>query len=184
MSGRGRLFFATASDLLPGLARFEQLHPVQYVESGLFDIRTPRVWSSGSAIPNLGRAPSGQAITEPAFLVMFRQSPVVVRDVPQRAGGVKYAVDQLENPDSTVIWTGGLFSPAVLVSGSVATIGATDTARTLQKDMARTVTRGFRRIGVYWLGPDAVKLFEAGARLTWSVQSPPEYDLRIEGGEP
>jgi hypothetical protein len=180
----GRLLFATASDLLSGLARFEQLHPVQFVETGLFDIRTPRVWLSASAIPSLGRAPSGQAITEPAFLVMFRQNPLVVDDVPQRAGGVKFAVDQLKNPDSTVFWPGGFHSPEVLVSGRIATIGATDTAKTLQKDMVRTVTRGFRRIGMFWLGPDAMKLFEAGARLTTSVQSPPEYDLRIEGGKP
>ena len=182
--GAGRHFFATASDLLPGLARFEQLHPVQYVETGLFDVRATRVWSSGSAIPNLGRAPSGQAITESTFLVMLRQSQLAIREVPQRAGGVKFAIDQLENPDSTVFWPGGLFAPDVLVSGRIATIGATDTARILQKAMVQSVTRKFRRIGMFWLGPDAVKLFEAGARLTTSVKNPPEYDLRIEGGEP
>ncbi|MFN0179605.1 MAG: hypothetical protein ACKVZ0_12475 [Gemmatimonadales bacterium] len=47
--------------------------------------------------------------------------------------------------------------------------------------MVRTVTKGFRRVQSFWLGPEALALFQAGARLTTAIQSPPTYDLRAEG---
>lgn len=176
----GRHFFATASDLLPGLKRFEQQESVQYVLTGLHDCRTPEVYASGAAIPNLGQAPSGHAISEPTFLVLRRTTTLVIREVPQQLGGVKFAIDQLLNPDSTVFWPGGLFARDALISGRIATNGMTDAARQLQQVMIRTVTKGFRKVRAFWLGPEAALMWESGARLTMAVQMPPDYDLRPE----
>jgi len=176
----GRHFFATASDLLPGLTRFEQTRSIRYIEKGLFDTRQVREYRSGADFPHLGIAPSGHAIREPTFLVLDRETPLVIRDIPQLAGGVKYAIDQLENPDSTVLWPGGLHAPDVLVSGRIATTGLTTIAKELQRVMIRTVTRGFRRVQAFWLGPEALRMFEGGARLTMATQMPPAYDLRRE----
>jgi hypothetical protein len=175
-----RHFFATASDLHSGLLRFEQQVSVLYVLTGLHDCRSPEVRVSGGAIPNLGQAPSGHAISEPSFLVLRRTTTLVVREVPQRHGGVKFAIDQLANPDSTVFWPGGLFAADVLISGRIATTGTTDAARQLQQLMVRTVTKGFRKVGTFWLGPEAAKMWESGARLTMAVQMPPDCDLRPE----
>jgi hypothetical protein len=170
-------FFATASDLFAALGRFEELHAIQYVEMGHLDTHTPRTWSAVSAIPNLGRAPSGHAITEPMFLVMHQQSSIAFRAIPQRDDETKFAIDQLENPDSAVFSPGGLFAPDVLVSGRISTTGVTESARRLTQAMVRAVTKGFRRVKTFWLGPAALTLFEQGARLTMAVQMPREYDL-------
>jgi hypothetical protein len=113
-------------------------------------------------------------------LVVDRGTAIVIRDVPQHAGGIKYAIDQLNNPDSTVLWPGGMHGSDVLISGRIATTGLTSAAKELQREMIRAVTKDFRRIGTFWLGPDALRLFEAGARLTMATQMPSSYDLRRE----
>jgi hypothetical protein len=178
---RERHFFATAGDLRPGLQRFEDAFPVRYVQTGLFDSRAPVEFIAGASLPNLGVAASGDAIREPAFLVTNRNTSVVVREVAQREGGIKFAVDQLDNPDSTVFQACGLYQGKVLIAGRIATTGATSAALAVHQLMVRTVTKGFRRVQSYWLGPEALVLFHAGARLTAAVQRPKTYDLRAEG---
>lgn len=86
---RQRLFFATASDLLPGLQRFEDESAVRYIHAGLFDSPVPTEFAAGASLPNLGFAPSGDAVHEPQFLVMPRDIAVIVREVRQRSSGLK-----------------------------------------------------------------------------------------------
>jgi hypothetical protein len=79
-----------------------------------------------------------------------------------------------------VLWPGGLHAPDVLISGRIATTELTSIAKELQRVMVRTVTKGFRRIQAFRLGPEALRMFEGGARLTMATQMTPAYDLRRE----
>ena len=153
---------------------------MRYAQTGLFDSRAPTEFIAGASLPNLGLAPSGDAVHEPAFLVISRNSAVVVEEVPQRKGGIKFAIDQFRNPDSAVFQPCGLYKDKVLIAGRIATTGATPAALALHQLMVREVTKGFRRVQSYWLGPEALVLFQAGARLTAGVRSPATYDLRAE----
>jgi len=154
---------------------------VRYAQTGLFDSRALTEFIAGASLPNIGLAPSGDANHEPAYLVMNRNMAVVAREVPQRKGGLKFAVDQLENPDSTVFQPCGLFHTNVLIAGRIGTTGASPAALALHDLMVRTVTKGFRRVQAFWLGAEAFSLFQAGARLTTAVTSPQTYDLRAVG---
>jgi hypothetical protein len=173
----GRHFFATANDLIPGFRRFEQARAVQYVLTGHFDSPKPTVFTAGEALPELGRAPAGDASRVPAFLVLTRDAPVAFREIPQSSGGMVFAVDQLQNPDSTVFRAGGVEEESVLISGEIATTGVTLEALEVHRLMVRTVTKGFRRVRSFWLGPEAFAMFAAGARLTQSVSRSRLYDL-------
>jgi hypothetical protein len=176
----GRYFFATAADLIPGLRRFEETLAVQYVLVGHFDSRSPTLFTTGKALPELGLAAAGDANRVPAFLVLAREAAVVCREIRQNSGGVVFAIDQLDNPDSTVFRAGGLKDECVLISGGIATTGVSPAAIELHRLMVRTVTKGFRRVQSFWLGPEAYAMFEAGAKLTHSVQMSRTYDLRLE----
>jgi len=103
-----------------------------------------------------------------------------VREVSPDAGSPVFHIDQLRNPDSTVFRLGGLHAENVLVAGEIATLGESQPAVELHRLMVRTVTRGFRRVQAFWLGPEALALLEAGARLTVDVQSPRLYDLQLD----
>jgi hypothetical protein len=174
-----RNIFATAADLLPGLARFDEACPIHYFETGLFDSQVQRGFDRGAVLPHLGFAPSGDANHEPRFLVVTQDTNLVVREIPQRVGGVKFAVDQLHNPASTVFQPGGLYETDVLISGQIASTGTTADAIEIQRLMVQTVTKGFRRVQSYWLGPEAFAMLHSGARLTPAVQTPRLYDLRM-----
>ncbi len=175
---RSRNLFATAADLQSGFARLEAASDVRYVQCGLFDSRDILEFCRGSEIPELGMARSGNMNLESQYLVIERGSRVQVRSVPQRGGGTKYAIDQLENPDSTVFVAGGRFKDQVLISGRIATTGATSKAIDIHKLVVRTVTAGFRHVQAYWVGKEAYSMLMAGARLTPSATAPEIYDLR------
>jgi len=176
----GRYFFATANDLIPGFRRFEKARAVQYVLTGHFDSPKPTVFTAGEALPELGRAAVGDASSVPAFLVLTRDAPVAFREIPQGSGGTVFAIDQLRNPDSTVFRAGGIKEESVLISGEIATTGVTSGALELHRLMVRTVTKGFRRVQSFWLGPEAFAMLDAGARLTQSVSRSRLYDLRMD----
>jgi hypothetical protein len=82
-----------------------------------------------------------------------------------------------------VFQPGGLHQDDVLIAGRIATTGTTPAALALHQLMVRTVTKGFRRVQSYWLGPEALARFQAGARLTAAVRSPALYDLRAEDAD-
>jgi hypothetical protein len=173
-----RHLFATAADFLPGLERFEEESRVRYIRAGLFDSRIPLEVGAARDLPDFGLARSGDAGQEDRFLVVPAGVEIAVREVPQRSGRLKFAIDQLQNPDSTIFQPGGLYRDLALISGEIATTGMTAAALELHRLMVRTVTKGFKRVRSYWLGAEALMLMSRGMRLTASIRSPATYDLR------
>jgi len=176
-----RHFFATLDDLLPVFERAEGKLDLSYTLAGLG--KSPHVTTSqaGVSLPSL-RLPAESSATDCAtYLVMPRGLPVNVRPISQRAGGILYAVDQLVNPDSITLTHGGLFAPEVLISGRIATVSNTPSAKAIQSAFSNAIGKLFTRINAFWVGPLAAEMLARGFRLTQAVQSPLEYDLR---GEP
>jgi hypothetical protein len=103
--------------------------------------------------------------------------PINVRSVPQRTGGVRYAIDQMENPDSITFSHGGFYSPDVLISGRVATISVTPTGKKLQSAFSNAIAKEFTRVNAFYVGPDAYERLRQGCRLTFNVDAPSEHDL-------
>ena len=173
-----RYFFATAGDLLPVFSRAEARREVIYTLMGLFESRPGMAFSRGEELPTLRLVTEGRATIHcAAYLVTPAGVAVNVREVPQRAGGVRYAVDQLANPDSVVINHGGRPESGVLLAGQVGTCTGTDVSAALFRAYANAIARTFTRVKAFWVGPEARELLAAGCRLTQSADSPPEYDL-------
>jgi hypothetical protein len=140
---------------------------------------------SGAAIPTLrSPAPHPGAISGHGYLVTAAGEPVTVREVPQRNGGLAYAVDQLANPRSVVLMPGGLYPPNARLYGRVGTASDAEFAVQLCRSFAAAIAKSFHRVGAYWVGPRAEELWRSGQRLTIGADSPPEYDLVVGGGGP
>jgi hypothetical protein len=61
----------------------------------------------------------------------------------------------------------------------VATVSEDPDSIALYKGSVRELTRGYRKIRMYLVGPEALRMLESGKRLvTIGVRSPAEYDLR------
>jgi hypothetical protein len=172
-----RQFFATANDLQPVFERAEAKGPFRYALVGLFDTPQAKVFSSAPSLPSLGQPAASQSHACATYLITPAAVEVRVRPIPQVAGGVKYAVDQLENPDSATFTHGGLFAPAVFISGRIATASATPTAKRVHAAFSDAMGALFVRINAFYVGPEAHEFLQQGCRLTFNAAASRDYDL-------
>lgn len=181
MTNKSRLshFFATHEDLEPGIRRIESLREIRYALCNLYSTNDPVLFTSLLHIDDLGISTTGDTARSPAYLVLPASQAIYVETVPQRKGGVRYSLSQLGNPHSLVFRAGGLYGGDCLVAGSTGTVCEDSVAVALYRDFTRELTRGFKKIRMYAVGPQALQMLDQGARLvTMGIRSPPEYDLR------
>lgn len=157
--------------------RAEAKGPFSFALTGLFDEPKPNVFLSASLLPSLARPAASQSQACATYLITPVACQVSIRSVPQAAGAMKYAVDQLDNPDSASLTHGRLFVPGVLISGRIATASATPAAKKLFSAFSNAIGKLFRRVNAFYVGPEAYELLRQGCRLTFNADAPREYDL-------
>ena len=172
-------FFATANDLLPVLAAVESRRRLVYTLTG--HSHSPEVFSfhSAESIETLREPTTSEtASTAAAYLVTEVGVPIAARPIQVRSEDkLHWAIDQLANPDSTVLWPGGFWCSDILLSGRVATCSKSAASQSLQRAFENQLKRHFSRIKAFYVGEEAARLLDSGARLTMSAQSPLEFDL-------
>ena len=171
-------FFAANEDLKLVLTAIESEQRLQYVLAGLFD--TPELLTAASVedIESFGIAQKGDQSQELSYLVADVARQINVRKVPQRRGGVKYAIDQMKNPATVVMRPGGRFGDIAVISGQIGIATGDANASELFRSFEREINRRFSKMKSYYVGPSAKDLMESGVRLTGSIRSPAEYDLK------
>jgi hypothetical protein len=179
MSRSQILFYATASDLVTLLSALESQKDLQYTLTGHFEANTLQTYRSHAELPNLGMASHPTAISNPSYLVSLRGTAIRTREVPQKLGGIRFAVDQRLNEDTIVFRPGGLCGNDVLLYGMVGTVSNTPTSKTLYNFVAKQFREHFEKVREFLIGPEALDLCRAGIRLTSAVSTPPELDLKL-----
>lgn len=169
--------FATTEDLRPVLAAIESRHDLQYLECGLFEQEPRPIIQSLSSLALLGTAPTGDANREPTYLVGHKSTAINIRQVPQRKGGNRFAVDQLNNPGTIVFRPGGEYFDSAVISGLVGTVKDDLTAKGLLNAFSNEIRSRFTAVRNCWVGPAAVSKLRGGVRLTNAITAPSEYDL-------
>jgi hypothetical protein len=172
-------FFATADDLLPVLLSVEAKRAVVYTP--FKHIHEPRVdqYRTARDLPTLFRPqPYESAVGGPAYLVTEAGTEVVLRQLPRFEGKDRWSVDQLANPDSTVLRHGGLYKEKILLHGEVRTAYKTKVAQRLQRAFDAVIRKHFVKIQAFYVGPAAEAMLDSGCRLTPAEQCPREIDLR------
>ena len=173
-------FYATSEDLLPLLASVESHLDVKYTPMGISSSKVVQSWHHGNELPTIGvPSPNESAISGPSYLVTLAATPVTPRLIRTECGD-SWVVDQLQNPDSTVLLHGGRYEQ-VLLYGRVATASRTPGALKLQRVYEAAIRRSFARVQAFYVGEAAEALLDSGFRLTIGAKSPPEYDLSRQG---
>lgn len=166
MPGKQLSLFATQGDLLAVLQEASSVNPLDFAVMGLFDEAEPILLDDPGALKPLT-----------AYLAFGRGLSVAVRPVPQRRGGMKYAVDPMENPWAVVLRCGGRVDTERLVSGDVSTATRDEQAEALYQLFSKAIRSRFEKIKSYYVGPEAAELLDSGVRLTSGANSPATYDL-------
>ena len=177
LSGR-RFFFATKADLAPGLPAIEQTEAVEFVRHEMRDDKTFEVIRALSVHPTLGLTSADSVQSSPRYLIFPRGGTPHPREIPQRGGGVKYIVEP--TADCLILICGGSHAAtgALLAGELQQSLHANFNARDLFRRVARDLLRGFTRVQLYWVGPEALGGLRAGRRLvTIGLGSPRTYDL-------
>jgi hypothetical protein len=172
-------FFATPEDLLPVLLSVEARQSVAYTLCE--HLHEPRVdrFLTAHELPTLFQpAPFESAVLGAAYLVTESATDIVLRQLSPFEGKDRWAVDQLCNPDSTVLRHGGLYGDNVLLRGEIRTAHKTKVALRLQRAFDAAVRKHFVKIRWCYVGREAEALLDSGYRLTAAQQCPTESDLR------
>ncbi len=145
------------------------IRPVQFVCAGLFNSASFQVYS---VLPKT--APQAN------YLIADRSLVIEARDVPQREGGCKFAIDQMINPETIVIRPGGMIDDGCLISGQIGTASKDPASIDLFMTVVSEMRRRFVAVKSYYVGAEALGLLKAGVRLTANPKSPRIYDLTLE----
>ncbi|MEH7331052.1 hypothetical protein V7161_00025 [Neobacillus drentensis] len=171
-------FFATKADLETGLKELELYRKVKYVRAGLFDQMEVPVYTSYSEIIDFGINHSGDHISE-RYLVLDQNFELKIEEVPQQRGGLKFAVDQLINGSSIVFWPGGIHKESFLICGHISTSSKENISLELYKDFRKKVLKGFKKIGSYYCGLEALQMKDEVRFITIGIHQDKLYDLKI-----
>jgi hypothetical protein len=174
---KAKYFFATRDDLIIVLQAVEARYALKYIECGLFDAADRPVFNSFIEMKNFGIAVEGDSNAESNYLVLHSEATLQVREVPQRRGGIKYAVDQQLNPKSITMKPAGRYGDSAIIAGMVGTVHHDDSAEELLAAFFKAFKIHFIKANSYIVGPKALKLLESGFRLTQSIKSPTNFDL-------
>lgn len=172
------LFYATARDLTPVLALLETQKKLQYAPMWPVVTNKAQIYFSYADIPDFGQTSNPTAIHNPAYLVALRGTTVLVRSIPLKAGGMNFAIDQMLNKDTVTLRPGGQYGHNVLLYGSIGTASESDPSLNLYDFMVGPYLARFTKVREFFLGPEALKLWKSGVRLTISATSPADFDLK------
>lgn len=179
MKSKQILFFATANDILGIIKSIEELFEVKYYEMGLFDINLPANYNSISEVPNIGNPKFGDWNKDVRLLMLPKNKTLNVRDVPQRKGGIKYAIDPLENQNSICFQLGGIYQDGILICGSCGTAFLNDFSESIFKEFSSKIKNKFKKIQDFYVGNEAQEKLISGWRLVTNDKLSKDFDLKI-----
>ena len=174
-----RHFYALPDDLLAILELVEARQPVRYTATKTIEASIADSYLAGTTIPTLWQpAPFDSGVAGTSYLVTPRDSEVRGRRIVLANGGIRYAFDQLNNPDTVELLTGGRHTSGAILYGRIATCTDSPISKKIFELLKGAIGKRYRRINAFWVGPNAEAAWRQGARLTQSISSPHEFDLR------
>ncbi|WP_343657921.1 hypothetical protein [Chryseobacterium sp.] len=177
MTSKQVLFFATKSDIENIIMDIEASYPIKYYEMGLFDTRSDKYFDSVAEIPDFGTPRSGDWNRDLRLMAMPKNLSMIIRDIDQKKGGVKYAVDPVLNHISICFQFGGIYKEGVIIAGSCFTTNPNEFSLEVFKDFSSKIRKSFKKIDKFYVGPDAEEKLRDGWRLVQNEGFAKGYDL-------
>ena len=171
-------FYADSIDLSFLCKTVEERHDIKYYQAGRFVTDEIPYYKSLLELPDLGVSKGFTSVLVDYFLILPVNTQLNVREVAQHSGGVNYFIDQLHNPNSLIIRTGGFWEKKAVIPSAVGTLSTSESIMDIFREFAKQV-RKFKRVQSIAVGPNAYNYLLQGFRLTDDIRSPDEHDLRL-----
>lgn len=185
MKSEQLMFHATKGDIIPILSHVENTFDIMYVKMGMFDEKKVIYYNTYSDIEELGYTESSFYLSSPnSFMILVKNMEVIIRDIPQRKGGILYAVDQKENPKSIELTLGGIYKGEknTLVMSRTANTSDDVLSKSIYKELTKNIKKDFKKYdSMEWVGPEAEEKLKEGWRLVQDAKRSADYDLKYKG---
>jgi hypothetical protein len=175
------MFFATCDDIKGIIQEVENSISLTYYTAGMLDAGEEKKYDSLDQVERLGFTSKGDWNYNRTFLILRTGTEFQKRVVPQKNGGVKFAIDQKENPLSIMISIGGIVEnePNVMIPWKIGTISNNEVSNELYALFVNKVKKKFKKVDVFYLGKIAENNLANGWRLVTNVKLSKEFDLRV-----
>ena len=147
------LFYATAGDLLPILKLVEDQVQLKYTRFGTIASSSPDAYLSALDIRNLGIASKESSINCDTYLIGSRETKIRAEQPIIINGKLRYAFNQLYNPETVTLTPGGWWKENILLHGRVATASKHPSSLKLMKLYANAFRKQFIKIKSFYMGP-------------------------------
>lgn len=173
-------FYATKNDLAIVLETAVSKVPFYFATIDEDKEMPPVIYNTTSNILDLGVAINGDQNHEKKYLLIAPNIKPKVRFIKQQRGGYKQFFDQKSHPQSVVLWPGGVLRDyECIVAGQIGTISNDKWSVNLYKALSLELKKRFIKVKAYYVGDEAMKKLETGARLTTSNRLPEEFGLKL-----
>lgn len=192
-------FYATKSDLEPGLRAIDSAQRLTLAEDRVYENSNVPTLRSLAEIPDLGKVQGRRSSrflvlreserVNPARVVQTGKKSKVPRGVATAlaligicppGGKVTFEIRQSDHPSSIVFAAGGLANPQLLIAGEIATMHETAASRELHGLFCKELLRGFTKVKSFDVGPEAMVLLKSGGRLTIDAKARDILDLMAD----
>lgn len=117
------------------------------------------------------------------YLILRDEDDLINREVLQRKGGIKFAVDQLENNNSLVLFLGGLYKEEAIIASKIVSISKDLFPKEFMKELSKYLKKEFVNVNGFYVSKSALDFYRKGVRLTTDAKSSNLYDLKIDLNE-
>lgn len=173
------MFFALLEDIQNIIESLEIDYSLSYYKTGLFETTLIPTYNSLIDVPFVGYTKYGDWNYTDTFLALPKKVNLIIREIPQKKGGTKYAIDQMANLESIAINLGGIYSEKenVLTAGKVGTISDTIFSINVYESIAKKIRKSFKKVGSFYVGKAAEEKLQEGWRLVTNEKLSKGYDL-------
>ncbi len=176
------MFFVLLEDIRPILKEFESSFEIRYYKMRLLDNRNIPTYDSFLEIPNVGIATSGDGNRVDNYLIMPKSTSLNVRNIPQRTGDMKFAVDQLENAKSMELKLGGKYQNKenVIVAGRIATVSEDESSSDWFTFLSMRIKKNSLKVDSFYVGKQTEDKLRHGWRLVTNEKLSEAQDLKLK----
>lgn len=170
-------FFASRTDIEKIIWNIENSIQLNYFVVKNYDNQNIQMYESLKEFENLGINKSGDRLRE-RFLVMESNDQLELETVPLLSGETIYTINQEKNKKSALFWPGGMYDGEFLIAGCVSTVYSEELK--LFNVFQRNIKKQCKtKIGIFYIGEDAMTLYEQYRFITIDIRESKEYDLNM-----
>jgi hypothetical protein len=114
-----------------------------------------------------------------SYIILPNNKELIIREVPQEKGGIKYAIDQMKNEESIVLSMGGNYENIAVIPSKIATIHSSPFIKDLILHTLNFI-RKYKNTDGFYISPEVLEKAKNGFRLSTDIKTPVEYDLTLK----